>query len=194
MAEEPPEYRAFLVHSRAMNFWRNLGILGVSAATVLASVGCGGGSGGARVAVVKSGEMPASESWDGVYFHPVYGYLHLKKEAGSDGDSVVGAWKRADQSHWGELSGKVTGNVLHFQWKEHKIGLVGAAAEAHGKGVFVYKVGKEPGIAELDGQFGLNDDEAGSDWHNVKQQRMEPDLKSVRGDAGSGGHTGGGWN
>lgn len=179
-----------------MNSWRNLGILGVCAASlVVGVVGCGGAGSDAKVANVKAGEMPANESWDGVYFHPVYGYLHMKKEAGKDGDSIVGAWKRADQSHWGELSGKVTGNVLHFQWKEHKIGLVGAAAEAHGKGVFVYKVGKEPGIAELDGQFGLNDDETGSDWHNVKQQRMEPDLKSVRGDAAqSGGPAGGGWN
>lgn len=174
-----------------MNFWRNLGVLGVCGASVVASatlIGCGGGS-DAKVATIKAGEMPANETWDGVYYHPVYGYLHLKTE----GSNVVGAWRRSNQSSWGELSGTVTGNVIHFQWKEYKIGLVGAAAESHGRGVFVYKTGKEPGIAELDGQFGLNEDESGSDWHNVKQQRMLPDLKSVRGDSSGTGPTGGGW-
>ena len=34
-----------------------------------------------------------------------------------------------------------------------------------------------------DGQFGLNDDETGSDWHSVKQARMAPDLKSIGGDS-----------
>ena len=39
-------------------------------------------------------------------------------------------------------------------------------------------------IAELDGQFGLGDDEVGSDWHNVKQQNVKPDLGSITGDLG----------
>jgi hypothetical protein len=140
-----------------------------------ALLGCGGPS--PTTANVKPGDMPEGETWTGVYFHPVYGYLHLVEQD----TNVIGKWKRADQSSWGELSGTKVGNVLHFQWKEHKYGLVGAAAESHGKGVFVYKGGKIP---ELDGQFGLNDDEVGSDWHNVKQQNMKPDLPSISGDLG----------
>jgi len=151
----------------------------VTASSSVVLAACGGG-GGSRAANIPAGEMPSGESWNGVYYHPVYGYLHLKEE----GSNVIGRWKRTDQSSWGELSGTVTGNVLHYAWKEHKIGLVGPSAESHGKGYFVFKPGKEEGIYELDGQFGMDQDETGSDWHNVKQQRMNPDLKSINGDTG----------
>src|ERR1700722_12423995 len=100
-----------------------------------AMTGCDSG-GGAKSAPVTPGDMPAGETWSGVYFHPVYGYLHMLEQD----TNVVGKWKRADQSAWGELSGTKVGNVLHFQWKEHKYGLVGPAAESHGKGVFIYKM------------------------------------------------------
>jgi hypothetical protein len=152
----------------------------VAAACVASSpllVGCAG-SDSPKVANVKAGPMPEGETWTGVYFHPVFGYLHLQEE----GSNVIGRWKRTDQSHWGELSGTVTGNVLHYTWKEHKIGMVGAAATTKGKGYFVYKLNKE-NIGELDGEFGLNDSEVGSSWKNIKQVRMQPDLKSIGGDA-----------
>ena len=140
--------------------------------------GCGG-SQEAKSANVKPDDMPSGETWTGVYFHPVYGYLHMVEQD----TNVVAKWKRTDQSAWGELSGVKTGNVVHFTWHEHKYGLVGPSAETHGKGYFVYKMNGES-IAELDGQFGLENDETGSDWHNVKQQRMVPDLNSIKGDTG----------
>jgi hypothetical protein len=145
----------------------------------LSLAACAGG-GSAATANIKPGDMPEGETWTGVYFHPVYGYLHLVEQD----TNVIGKWKRADQSAWGELSGTKVGNVLHFQWKEHKYGLVGPAAEQHGKGVFVLKMGSSNKIAELDGQFGLGDDEVGSDWHNIKQQNVKPDLSSISGDLG----------
>jgi len=131
-----------------------------------------------KTANVKSGPMPEGEAWTGVYFHPVFGYLHMQEE----GSNVVARWKRTDHSYWGELSGTVTGNVLHYTWKEHKIGMVGASATTHGKGYFVYKLNKE-NIGELDGEFGMNDSEVGSSWKNVKQVRMPPDIKSIGGDS-----------
>ena len=143
----------------------------------LAASGCGDGK-EAKSAKVASGPMPEGETWTGVYFHPVYGYLHLQEE----GANVVGRWKRADQSKWGELSGTKAGNVAHYTWKEHTVGMVGASATTHGKGYFQYKMDKEDRPV-LDGQFGLNDDETGSDWHNVKQARMPVDLKSIGGDS-----------
>lgn len=155
-------------------------VLAVASLLALGSVACGGEP-APRSANVQPSDMPSGESWSGVYFHPVYGYLHMVEQ----GSSVVGRWKRTDQSHWGELSGTKTGNVLHFAWKEHKYGMVGPAAESRGKGYFVYKMGKD-NIAELDGQFGMNNDETGSDWHNVKQQRMSPDLKSIGGEVPGG--------
>ena len=154
-------------------------ICGLICAVSLLATACDGGLGGAKTANIPAGEMPSGETWAGVYYHPVFGYLHMQEE----GSNVIGKWKRTDQSAWGEMSGTKSGNVLHYAWKEHKIGLVGPAARSEGKGYFVYKMGKE-NIAELDGQFGLGNDEAGSDWHNVKQVRMNPDLKSISGDTG----------
>lgn len=146
-------------------------------ASAFGLAGCGDGN-GAKSANVAAGPMPEGETWTGVYYHPVYGYLHMQEE----GNNVVARWKRTDHSYWGELSGTTTGNVLHFTWKEHKIGMVGASSTTHGKGYFVYKVNKE-NIGELAGEYGLNDDEKGSSWNNVKQLRMPPDLKSIGGDA-----------
>jgi hypothetical protein len=131
-----------------------------------------------KMANVASGPMPEGEQWTGVYFHPVFGYLHMQET----GSSVVGRWKRTDHSHWGELSGTTAGNVFHYTWKEHKVGMVGASATTHGRGYFVYKLNKE-NIGELDGEYGLNESELGSTWKNVKQVRMPPDLKSIGGDS-----------
>ena len=83
--------------------------------------------------------MPSGESWPGVYYNPVYGYLHMIEQDGN----IVGRWKRTDGSHWGELSGTAEGNVLHFTWKEHKYGGVGPSADSKGSGVFVYKMGEK---------------------------------------------------
>ncbi len=133
----------------------------------------------AKTANVASSPMPEGETWTGVYFHPVFGFLHLQE----DGTNVVGRWKRTDQSHWGELSGTRRGNVFHYTWKEHKIGMVGAAATTRGRGYFVYTINPDNNIPELDGEFGMNDSELGSRWKNVKQMRMPVDLKSIGGDA-----------
>lgn len=156
----------------------SLALLSLALATPSATfIGCGAPA--PLTANIKPGDMPEGESWTGVYFHPLYGYLHLTEQD----TTVIGKWQRADKSAWGELSGTKVGNVLHFQWKEHKYGLVGAAAESRGRGVFVFKPGANK-IPELDGQFGVNEDEVGSEWHNIKQMNMKPDLNSISGDLG----------
>jgi hypothetical protein len=160
-------------------------VLGVSA---VGAMGCGGPD--SKTAHIQAKDMPEGETWTGVYYHPAYGYLHMVEQ---DNNTVVGKWRKTDQSAWGRLSGTKTGNVLHFQWTETKYGLVGPSATSKGKGYFVYKMGANE-IAELDGQYGLDQDEVGSDWHCIKQQRMQPDLGSITGDVpGGGSSTGGGW-
>jgi hypothetical protein len=145
----------------------------VSAGGALAA--CGGGE-PAKFASVKAGEMPASESWAGVYYNPVYGYLHMVEQDGN----TVGRWKRTDSSHWGELSGTTEGNVMHFAWKEHQYGAVGPSADIKGTGVFVYKMGES--APELDGQYALDDSNSVGQWHCVKQLNVKPDLNSISGD------------
>ena len=155
--------------------------------------GCGGPDG--KTANVVAGDMPAGESWTGVYFHPVFGNLHIVEE----GNNVVGKWQRTDKSAWGELSGTKVGNVMHFQWTEHKYGLVGPSASVKGKGYFVYKMGPD-NIAQLKGEYGIDQDEVGSTWDCVKQMNgkvpAQPDLNSITGETpgGSADDTGSGFH
>jgi hypothetical protein len=146
----------------------------IGAALAVGVVGCGGSS-QPKFAQVKAGEMPSGETWVGVYFNQEYGYLHMIDQDGS----IVGRWRRTNGSFWGEMSGTAEGNVLHFTWKEHKVGGVGPSAESHGTGVFVYKMGEAAG--ELKGQYALDDSNSVGGWDCVKQTNMKPDLNSVDG-------------
>jgi hypothetical protein len=146
-------------------------------ALVPAAVGCGGEP-SAKFATFKAGDLPEGQDWPGVYYNPVYGYLHMVAQDGA----VTGRWKRTDGSHWGELSGTAQGNVLHFTWKEHKLGVVGPASDSHGSGVFAFKMG-EGNIPELAGQYALDDSDQVGDWHCVKQVGLKPDLNQITGDS-----------
>jgi hypothetical protein len=155
-------------------------LCGVGMAVSLAAVGgaligCGGGE-PAKFGNIKAGELPSGESWVGVYYNPVYGYLHMVEQDGN----TVGRWKRTDSSHWGELSGTVEGNVMHFTWKEHQYGAIGPSSDIKGSGVFVYKMGES--APELDGQYALEDSNSVGAWHCVKQMNVKPDLNSINGD------------
>lgn len=166
-------------------------IVAAALVAVAPLTGCGGPEG--KTANVVAGDMPASETWAGVYFHPVYGRLHLVEQD----NNVIGKWQRTDKSAWGQLSGTKVGNVMHFQWTEHKYGMVGPSAEVKGKGYFVYKMGPD-GIAQLHGEYGLDADETGSSWDCVKQMAgkvpEQPDLNSISGETpgGSASDTSGG--
>jgi len=150
----------------------------LAAAMFLPACDSGGSGGGGKYANIKPGTMPPDASWNGVYFNPQYGNLHLVETGGS----VAGKWKRTDGSAWGELNGPVAGNLYHFEWTEHKIGLVGPSSTSKGKGYFVYKRPPGENVDDtLDGEWGLNNDETGNRWDCVKQRHVEPDLKSVGG-------------
>lgn len=164
------------IHSKSRFFGFSVASSFVLALSLAISA-CGGGLESGKRAEIPRASMPEGEAWTGVYFHPVYGYLHLVEE----GPHVMGRWRRADGSAWGEISGTRAGAVFRFSWTEHKIGLVGLSADSKGKGYFVYKV-DEKGLGTLQGEYGMNDDEVGAAWNCVKQQRMSPDLKSINGD------------
>ena len=46
------------------------------------AVGCGGEQ-SAKFANIKAGEMPEGQAWPGVYYNPVYGYLHIVAQEGA---------------------------------------------------------------------------------------------------------------
>jgi hypothetical protein len=154
-------------------------------------VGCSsGGPGDAKHATIKPGDMPEGGDWSGVYYSPFYGYLHLVKE----GDSATGAWRTAAGEKWGEVSGKINGNVLRFEWTEHTIGMVGPTATRSGKGYFRYTVPKQAEAHEIVGEIGQGADEVGEPWKAVKQMNMTPNPKSVIPDETERHSPGGGWD
>jgi hypothetical protein len=141
---------------------------------------CGGSKEEPKVAKVTPGEMPQGASWNGVYFNPQFGNLHLVEAGGS----VQGRWKKTDESAWGELNGPVNGNLMKFEWTEHKAGMVGPASMTKGKGYFLYKRPAGDDVDDtLEGEWGLVDREVGNKWDCVKQRRVTPDLKSIGGTA-----------
>jgi hypothetical protein len=168
-------------------------VCGLGMALAVASVGAvvGGCAGGqsARFSIgLKAGELPTGQAWEGVYYNPVYGYLHI---VGAEGN-MTGRWKRTNASAWGEMSGNAEGNVLHFTWTEHKYGEVGPASDSQGSGVFVYRMGDND-IGELDGQYAVKDSDSVGEWHCVKQVGVKPDINSINGDNPMGAPQGDQW-
>lgn len=134
------------------------------------------GSGAPKVAKVTAGEMPLDGEWTGVYYDPYYGNLHLIRE----GDMVTGKWRKDAGDSWGELSGTIDENLLRYEWREHKIGMVGASADTGGKGYFLYKssgVKNDPDYIE--GERGFGEDEVGQKWKGIKQANVVPNPDEV---------------
>ena len=134
--------------------------------------------------------MPAGGDWQGVYYSPVYGYLHVVV----DGKTAQGAWRTGGGDAYGEMQAEVDGNILRYTWTQHKIGMVGAEAESHGKGYFRYTIPKEGEAHKIVGEWGLGDSDAGNGWEAVKQTNMQPNLNSVKPDEIEGKVNAGGWD
>ena len=162
------------------------------AGLALVAVGCnGGGSGTAKSANIESGPMPSDASWTGVYYNPLYGWLHVVEE----GDMVEGRWLRPRKDRWGELHGKADGNVLRFDWKEYEIGVVGPRSQKKGKGYFVYSRPEGDNVDDrIDGELGKGDSDTGlPPWDAIKQRNQKPDIDSIGG-SGAADVGGGDWD
>jgi len=178
---------------RAM-FVRKLVKLSLLSALALPSafslVACGP-SNEVKHAQLKPGEMPAGAEWQGVYYSPVYGNLHLLV----DGKTAQGAWRTAGGDAYGELNGEADGNILRYTWKQHRIGAIGKDADSTGKGYFRYLPVEEGEAQKIAGEWGLGDSDAGNPWDAVKQKNVQPNLDSVKPDEIEGKTTsGGGWD
>jgi hypothetical protein len=141
-------------------------------------------------AQIKAGELPAGGEWQGVYYSPTYGYLHLLVE----GKTAQGAWRTGGGDAWGELQGETDGDVLRYTWTQHKIGMIGAEASSNGHGYFVYSIPKEGEAHKIAGQWGLGPSDAGNTWDAVKQTNMQPNPDSVKPDEIEGKVNAGGWD
>jgi hypothetical protein len=153
----------------------------------LAVVGCGKPPENPNL---RPGEMPVGSEWQGVYYSPTYGNLHLVE----DGDNIAGKWRTTGGEAWGELNGKATGNLLRYEWTEHKIGLVGPSSTSTGKGYFKYFKPENGDADEIRGEWGLNDSETGNPWTATKQRNVKPNPESVMPDEVEGQISGGDWD
>lgn len=170
----------------------NYALVGLLAASVsVALAGCKQQEVQAKTAAVSAGDMPADGEWSGVYYSPLYGFLHIVAE----GSTANGAWRTTAGDKWGELNGTIEGDLLKYSWVEHTIGLVGANAGRKGKGYFKYTAPSDADAHVIAGEWGLNEDERGYKWEATKQTNMEPNPDSVRPDEVEGQVSGaGGWD
>lgn len=151
---------------------------------------CGGGQPEVKTANVKAGSLPEGGEWNGVYYSTQFGYLHLV----SDNRTANGAWRTAAGDAWGELSGEIEGDLLKYEWKERKIGAIGADATKSGRGYFRYTIPSPDEPHKIVGEWGLDKSDAGNPWEAVKQIRMEPKPESVKPDEIEGRTNVGGWD
>jgi hypothetical protein len=166
-----------------------LGLLVALVAPVPFVAACGGSTTEAK-ALPKAGDMPEGAEWTGVYFSPTYGHLHMVKE----GSAVSAKWRNASGDKWGALHGEVTGNLLHYEWEETTIGMVGPSAKKTGRGYFQYVRPMGDNVNdEIHGEWGLGHEQTGVTWTAVKQRNSKPDLDSVMPDETQ-KVEGGGWD
>ncbi len=154
------------------------------------ALGCGPGKPAAKTANVTAGSMPDDGDWSGVYYSPLFGYLHMEESGGK----VKGRWLRPRKDQWGELEGTADGNLLKFEWSEYIDGLVGPNSKKKGKGYFVYSRPEGDNVDDvIKGELGRGEDEVGTPWDAVKQRNVDPDLESIGG-SGTSDVGGGDWD
>ena len=168
-------------------------ILSLAAALLAAFMvmACGGSQKTAEHVDVKHRAMPDGASWSGVYYSQTYGNLHLVEEGGT----VNGRWRTTSGDRWGELAGEAKGDLLEYEWTEHKIGMVGPSASTKGRGYFRF-IPSDSGIdpPTIKGQWGMGDKNAGNTWEATKQRNVAPNPKSVEPDEIERRGEGGGWD
>jgi hypothetical protein len=126
--------------------------------------------------------MPTGGDFTGVYYSPLFGYLHMEQ----DGSLVNGRWQRPRKGEWGKLQGNVEGNLLKFDWEEYVDGLVGPNSKKTGKGYFLYTRPEGENVDDqVKGEIGRNEDEVGIAWDAIKQRNVKPDLESIGGSGAS---------
>lgn len=135
---------------------------------------------GASGPVIEPGKMPNGGSFTGVYFSPQYGEMNIIQ----NGSAVIGEYKQEERT--GKIQGEASGDLMKFEWVEHKALVSNRAQETRGHGYFRYVIDKANGDHVIKGEWGLGDDlTGGGPWNAVKSKRKQPKLsqKTSGGDA-----------
>jgi hypothetical protein len=149
----------------------------LAAAAPLAA--CGPKKPAVQLAKVSPGSLPAGETFKGVWYNEVWGYLHMVP----NGNNVIGRWQSKQNGVWGKMTGTISGDVIKFDWEEHKAGAIGPSAIRRGKGYFKFVPKEPPDTPALIGEWGYGENEVGGGgWDSKKQKDLEPDLNSLKSD------------
>lgn len=144
--------------------------------TLLTLAACGGGNAG-----VSAGPMPSEGSFTGVYFSPQYGEMHMIQ----NGSSVIGEYKKDERT--GRIQGDADGNLMRFEWTESRAMVSNRPTVTRGRGYFRYSINPTNDEHQIDGEWGLDDDETGGGpWTAVKSKRRQPRLSTDRDSSGDG--------
>lgn len=118
---------------------------------------------------IKPGTMPEGGSYHGVWHSTQYGRMELCDSSGT----VIGEYMK-DSRH-GRIRGRVTGDLLKFQWEEEKMVVRGRPNVSSGKGYFKL-VRTDEGGYRLEGEWGYGDDEiGGGPWTAALLRNARPD-------------------
>lgn len=127
--------------------------------------------------------MPPEGSFTGVYFSPQYGEMHMIQ----NGSSVIGEYKKDERS--GKIQGDADGNLMRFEWTENRAMVSNRPTVTRGRGYFRYSINPTNDEHQIDGEWGLDENETGGGpWTAVKSKRRQPrlstDSESSGGDSG----------
>jgi len=132
MSNEISAHRANAAHAVAPTRMRH------RAAAWLAALVIATGCAPARApAAAEAPSMPQGAEWQGVYQGPNFIYLRIF----THGELATGEW-RARGDRRGELTGKISGNMLDYRWREYSLNADNKSAVS-GRGYFVYRVSPE---------------------------------------------------
>lgn len=147
-----------------MNHWINLSLFSL----VLFSCG------GTQRANVKPASMPSGGSFTGVWHSPQYGEMQLVQ----NGNTVIGEYEKDERS--GKIQGHAVGDLMRFEWTDHRELVRGKPLITKGHGYFKYTMGDD-GDHYIVGEWGHGNDEiGGGPWRAVKDRRRKPQLSTDR--------------
>ncbi len=149
-----------------------LGLLLALALPVGALLAPNAGCGGSGSGVPKPMPMPPGARFEGVWYSPTFGELHIVE----NGPSVAGVYAKDERR--GEVEGQAVGNLLRYRWTEKRELVEGRPVVLKGRGYFQFTVGGD-GRDYLLGEWGDDRAETGGGiWRAYRLKDRKPDLRA----------------
>ncbi len=128
--------------------------------------------GGSNSVVPKPRPLPPGAHFEGVWYSPTYGELHIVE----NGERVAGVYSKDVRR--GDIEGQAVGDLLRYRWTEKRELVEGHPVVLRGRGFFQFTVG-EDGRDYLLGEWGDDRAESGGGvWRVYRLKDRKPDLNA----------------